>query len=155
MQSSHQISHVNGIYSMPMRVYNHHIDSGRVVFVANYLKFMEAARTEWLRHLGIHLRELERSQRIAFVVRDLNVRYLKPASLDDLLTCNVRIEELNRSSLILEQTISRGGSKLCEAKITAVCVDVAKFRAVKIPADINRIFQRDLDSQQFTSIKAA
>lgn len=143
----YQITHANGLFSLPVRVYNHHIDSGRVVFVANYLKFMEQARTEWLRALGINLRDLERRLRISFVVRDLNAQYLKPAYLDELLTCTVRIHELNRSYAVLHQRIIRGDEILCEAKITTVCVSLTQFRPAKIPAEVMEKLDSDYQAQ--------
>ncbi|MGZ3240220.1 MAG: YbgC/FadM family acyl-CoA thioesterase [Burkholderiaceae bacterium] len=131
---------------MPIRVYNQDIDSGRVVFMANYLKFMEQTRTEWLRVIGINHRHLERHYRVAFVVSDLNVKYMRPAQLDDLLTSTVRIEELGRSGLVLHQTIVRG-RVLCEARIRTACVSISQFRAVKIPADIRKIFEDEYLAQ--------
>jgi acyl-CoA thioester hydrolase len=131
---------------MPIRVYNQDIDSGRVVFMANYLKFMEQTRTEWLRVIGINHRHLERHYRVAFVVTDLNVKYMRPAQLDDLLTSTVRIEELGRSSVLLHQTIVRG-QVLCDAKIRTACISVNQFRPVKIPADVRKIFEDEYLAQ--------
>lgn len=125
---------------MPIRVYNQDIDSGRVVFMANYMKFMEQTRTEWLRAIGVNHRHLERHHRVAFVVSDLNVKYFRPAQLDDLLTSSVRIAELGRSGLVLHQTIVRD-QLLCEAKIRTACVGVSQFRPVKIPPDVRKIFE--------------
>jgi acyl-CoA thioester hydrolase len=146
IHNAYQISHEKGIFSMPVRVYNQDIDSGRVVFMANYLKFMEQARTEWLRVIGINHRHLERHHRVAFVVRDLNVQYLRPAYLDDLLTSTVRLEELGRSGLVLHQTIVRDQT-LCEARIRTVCVGVSQFRPVKIPPDVRKIFEDEYLAQ--------
>ncbi|MGZ3254611.1 MAG: YbgC/FadM family acyl-CoA thioesterase [Burkholderiaceae bacterium] len=144
--NSYQITHENGIFSMPIRVYNQDIDSGRVVFMANYLKFMEQTRTEWLRVIGVNHRHLERHYRVAFVVSELNVRYLRPAQLDDLLTSTVRIEQLGRSGLVLNQAIVRD-QVLCEAKIRTACVSVNQFRPVKIPADVRKIFEDEYLAQ--------
>jgi acyl-CoA thioester hydrolase len=142
----YQISHQNGIFSMPIRVYNQDIDSGRVVFMANYLKFMEQTRTEWLRVIGVNHRHLERHYRVAFVVTDLNVKYLRPAQLDDLLTATVRIEELGRSSILLHQTVVRD-QVLCDAKIRTACINVSQFRPVKIPPDVRKIFEDEYLAQ--------
>jgi acyl-CoA thioester hydrolase len=143
----YQNSHENGVFSMPIRVYNQDIDSGRVVFIANYLKFMEQTRTEWLRAIGISHQHLERHYRVAFVVSELNVKYLKPARLDDLLTSTVKIEELGRSGLMLHQTISRGSMKLCDAMIRTACIGVSQFRPVKIPPDVRKIFETEYLAQ--------
>lgn len=144
--NAYQISHEHGVFSMPIRVYNQDIDSGRVVFMANYLKFMEQTRTEWLRVIGVNHRHLERHHRVAFVVRDLNVQYLRPAHLDDLLTSTVRIEELGRSGLVLRQTIVRD-HLLCEARIRTACIGVSQFRPVKIPPDVRKIFEEEYLAQ--------
>ncbi len=149
IEESHlyQPSHLHGFFSMPIRVYNQDIDAGRVVFVANYLKFMEKTRTEWLRAIGVDHRHLERHFRAAFVVRDLNVQYLKPAHLDDLLTATVRIEELGRTGLVLQQTIMRGRLLLCTAKIGTVCIGVSQFRPVRIPPEVYKHFEQEFLAQ--------
>jgi acyl-CoA thioester hydrolase len=144
--NSYQITHENGLFSMPIRVYNQDIDSGRVVFMANYLKFTEQTRTEWLRVIGVNHRHLERHHRVAFVVSDLNVKYLRPAHLDDLLTSTVRIEELGRSGLVLNQAIVRD-RVLCEAKIRTACIGVSQFRPVKIPPEVRKIFENEYLAQ--------
>lgn len=142
----YQISHANGVFSMPIRVYNQDIDSGRVVFMANYMKFMEQTRTEWLRVIGINHRHLERHYRVAFVVTDLNVKYLRPAQLDDLLTSTVKIVELGRSGVTLHQTITRD-QVLCNATIRTACVSVTQARPVKIPEDVRKILEYEYLAQ--------
>lgn len=133
-------THAHGVFSLPLRVYNHDIDAGRVVFVANYLKFMERARTEWLRAIGVHQRDMERRQRAAFVVRDVRVHCAMPAYLDDLLNVTVMVEGLRRTAIILRQTVMRE-TTLCTAVITAVCVNVTKFRPIAIPEGIRHSFE--------------
>ena len=88
-----------------MRVYWEDTDAGGVVFYANYLKFFERARTEWLRALGIGQRALKESSGGMFVVTETNVRYLRPARLDDQLLVTVRLEQIGRASLTLAQQI--------------------------------------------------
>ncbi len=143
MFSPHRL---NNVFSLPIRVYNHDIDAGRVVFVANYLKFMERARSEWLHSLGVSQRYMEREQRAAFVVREAVLQCLRPAFLDDMLDSTVRIAILRRSSLTLHQTILRGDTVLCTADINAVCINVVKFRPVQIPQDVRHCFERDLQT---------
>src|SRR6185436_20881748 len=98
-------SHANGVFSMPLRVYNQDIDAGRVVFVANYLKYMERARTEWLRAIGVCQRHMERNLRAAFVMRDVRIRCARPAYLDDLLNVTVTVEGVRRTAVTLRQTV--------------------------------------------------
>src|SRR4051812_19251499 len=121
-----QPSHSSAGYSLPIRVYNQDIDAGRVVFVANYLKFMERARTEWLLAIGVDQRYMARELRAAFVVRDVEIQCLKPAQLDDMLNVTVRLEGLGASTVRMYQTVMRGDVLLCKANITAVSVQIVK-----------------------------
>jgi acyl-CoA thioester hydrolase len=137
-------THVRGVFSLPVRVYNHDIDAGRVVFVANYLKFMERARTEWLMAIGICHRHLERDLRATFVLRDVELQCLRPARLDDLLHTTVQVEHLGRSSVSLRQTVTRDGTLLCTATMVAVLIDVVKFRPTVMPKEVRRILEIEL-----------
>lgn len=121
---------------MPIRVYNQDIDAGRIVFVANYLKFMERTRTEWLLTIGVNQRFMERHLRTGFVVKDVQLQCHKPAYLDDIVQATVQIEQLGRSSFVLQQKIERDGALLCEGRFVAVCVSLTEFRPVAIASDI-------------------
>lgn len=143
--NAYQTRHLNGVFTMPIRVYNHDIDSGRVVFMANYFKFMEQARTEWLRLLGISHRRLERENGVAFVIRDMQIHYHKPAYLDDLLVTTLSIESLRQTGVTLKQNISCD-VLLCEAIIATVCVDVKSFKPVRIPAPTMHAFRDEARS---------
>lgn len=146
--NAYQTRHAHGVFTMPIRVYNQDIDSGRVVFMANYFKFMEQARTEWLRRLGINHRALERENGVAFVVRDMQIQYHKPAYLDDLLVASVEIHSLRQTGITLKQSIQRE-ALLCEAVITTVCVDVKTFKPVRIPALALRVFRDEVAASLF------
>ena len=107
----------------PLRIYWEDTDAGGVVFYANYLKFFERARTEWLRTLGFHQERMRTEGGAMFVVADTRVRYLSPARLDDLLEVSVRVVESGRASLRLAQQARRGGQALAEGEIRIGCVD--------------------------------
>ncbi len=120
----------------PLRVYWEDTDAGGVVFHANYLKFFERARTEWLRTLGVGQQRLLDSEGLLFVVAETALRYLRAARLDDLLDITVGVAEAGRASLRLQQQAWRGGELLAEGTIRIGCVTSAGFRPCRIPAAI-------------------
>lgn len=121
----------------PVRVYYEDTDGGGVVYHANYLRFMERARTEWLRSLGFGQRELRSEMGVLFVVREARIKYLRPAVFDDALQVVSRLEHIGRSLLKFEQIIRRGDEVLTEGQVEVVCVDADKFRPVALPPAIN------------------
>lgn len=125
----------------PIRVYYEDTDAGGVVFYANYLKFLERARTELLRAKGIEQTDLKNKQQIVFVVRSISIDYLKSAKLDDLLEVSSEISQLKKASLLFEQTINRDGVVLCKALVSVVCVDSETMRPKLIPDDLIAQFQ--------------
>ena len=123
-------------FCWPVRVYYEDTDSGGVVYHANYLRFMERARTEWLRRLGFEQDALIRDRGILFAVRSASLEYLQPARLNDLLEVSVRLCERRRASLVFEQAVSRGGDAehpLCTGSIRIACLEAASFRSTPIP----------------------
>jgi len=138
------IVHEHGVFSLPIRVYNQDIDAGRVVFVANYLKFMERARSEWLHTIGVNQRHMERELRAGFVVKDVQLQCHKPAYLDDIVQATVQIEELGRSAITLRQQIYRNSDLLCDGRFVAVCVSLTQFRPVSIAEDIRTRFSAEM-----------
>ena len=120
----------------PLRIYWEDTDAGGVVFYANYLKFFERARTEWLRTLGFHQERMRTEGGAMFIVADTRVRYLSPARLDDLLEVSVRVVESGRASLRLAQQARRGTQTLAEGEIRIGCVDTGTFKPRRIPNDI-------------------
>jgi len=108
-----------------LRVYWEDTDAGGVVFFANYLKFFERARTEWLRTMGFGQQRLRNDTGAVFVVADTSVRYLEPARLDDLLEISVRIVETGRVSMTIEQQARRDDALLAESTIRIGCVGCA------------------------------
>jgi acyl-CoA thioester hydrolase len=119
-----------------IRVYWEDTDAGGIVFYANYLKFFERARTEWLRSLGVGQQRWRDETGLQFIVTDTAVRYLKPARLDDELDVSVRITERQRASLRLAQQARCGGLLLAEGEIRIACVDSGTFAPRRIPNEI-------------------
>lgn len=121
------------IFSFPVRVYFQDTDAGGVVYHANYVNFMERARTEWLRSFGYSNAAMMKELGMMFVVRSIKVDYLKPAQLDDLLTVTAQIKDMGRSRVTLLQTVSRDGQLLTEGEVHLVCVTADKFKPVSVP----------------------
>ena len=120
----------------PVRVYYEDTDSGGVVYYANYLKFMERARTEWLRSLGLEQDELIERESVIFAVRSVEVDYLRPARFNDALTVSVGIAEQGRVSLTFEQDVRRHSDDvlLCRGRVKVACLDCNSFRPRPLPA---------------------
>ena len=124
-----------------LRVYWEDTDAGGVVFYANYLKFFERARTEWLRALGCGQQHLLSEKGVMFVVSETQVRYLQPARLDDLIDVTVAVQETGRASMVLAQqairsTTARDGALLAQGSIRIGCVEQGTFKPRRIPNDI-------------------
>jgi acyl-CoA thioester hydrolase len=124
------------MFSLPVRVYWEDTDAGGVVYYANYLRFMERARSEWLRGLGFEQDQLRDEAGVVFVVRRVVIDYLAPARFNDLLDVSVRLLETGRASIDVEQDIAVGPTRLAFASVKLVCVDAARFKPAKIPADL-------------------
>jgi len=120
----------------PVRVYWEDTDAGGIVFYANYLKFFERARTEWLRALGHSQQEMAVTTGCVFVVQDTHVRYLKPARLDDLLVVTVDVRERGRASLRIAQQAWCGDRLLAEGEIRIGCVARDTLKPHRIPGPI-------------------
>jgi acyl-CoA thioester hydrolase len=119
-----------------LRVYWEDTDAGGVVFYANYLKFFERARTEWLRALGFGQQALRERTGAIFVVTDTQVRYRAPARLDDLLDVTVDLRAGGRASMLIAQQAWRGSALLAEGDIRIGCVDAGTFRPRRIPTEL-------------------
>jgi acyl-CoA thioester hydrolase len=120
----------------PVRVYWEDTDAGGIVFYANYLKFFERARTEWLRALGHSQQEMVDTTGCMFVVQDTHVRYLKPARLDDVLVITVDVTERGNASLRIAQQAWCGDRLLAEGEIRIGCVERATLKPHRIPGPI-------------------
>jgi acyl-CoA thioester hydrolase len=123
-------------FRFPLRVYWEDTDAGGIVFYANHLKFFERARTEWLRARGFGQEALRVQTGVIFVVAETNLRYLKPARLDDCIDVTVQVRERGRASLVLDQQSFRAEELLCEGSIRLGCVNSSTLQPCRIPADI-------------------
>ncbi|WP_414450279.1 tol-pal system-associated acyl-CoA thioesterase [Burkholderia sp. 22PA0099] len=129
-------------FHWPVRVYYEDTDAGGIVFYANYLKYFERARTEWLRACGLDQHHLAAETGAMFVVRDTAVDYRAPARLDDLLTIVSRIERFGRASLIFVQEAWHGDALLVSGRTGIGWVDRASLRPVGIPAAVRGALER-------------
>jgi acyl-CoA thioester hydrolase len=125
-------------FSWPIRVYYEDTDSGGVVYYANYLKFMERARTEFLRSFGFEQNQLKQEQGILFAVHSLSIQYIKPAVFNDELMVTTKINTTGRASLAFKQSIVRPPEEIliCDAEVKVVCLDAEKFLPVAMPEKI-------------------
>lgn len=126
-------------FTIPVRVYWEDTDAGGVVYHASYLRFMERARTDWLRAIGIDQLSLIRNERLQFVVVETNIRYHRPARFDDQLLVSVKVTERLRASMTMEQEIRRGsptGELLVSATVRAACLDSDSLKPRPLPASM-------------------
>ena len=123
-------------FQWPVRVYWEDTDAGGIVFYANYLKFFERTRTEWLRSLGIEQQQLKDQTGGMFVVVETNVRYLRPARLDDELIVTARLLESGRASMTIQQVAMLNNQALCEGTIRIGWVNAASMQPARIPQNI-------------------
>jgi acyl-CoA thioester hydrolase len=124
-------------YRFPVRVYYEDTDAAGVVYYANYLRYMERARTEWLSALGFDLAELERLRGIVFVVHRVAIDFRVPARLGDRLDATLTLLELHRTRMIALQEVRRDSLALTHARVTIACLDRANWRPARIPADLH------------------
>jgi acyl-CoA thioester hydrolase len=123
-------------FSWTVRVYYEDTDAGGIVFYANYLKFFERARTEWLRALDVNQQDLLEQHGAMFVVKRASVDYHAPAKLDDVITLTLSIEKLGRASVHFVQQASCGAALLASAHVKVGCVDRAAMKPRPLPADV-------------------
>jgi len=122
-------------FSIKLRVYIEDTDAGGIVYYVNYLKFMERARTEFMRSLGFG-KDYIFNHDLMFVVRDASIRYQSPARLDDELEVDVTLTEVRGASLVMRQAVRRGHALLATAAISIACVDRAGLRPRRLPEDM-------------------
>ncbi len=120
-----------------IRVYYEDTDAGEVVFYANYLKFMERARTEWLRKIGFDHKILKEKYKLLFAVKNLTIDYIKPGHLDDLLTVTSKLLESRKASLTFGQNIKNENNELLsEAKVKVACINSKTLKASPMPDEL-------------------
>ncbi|MCF6259498.1 MAG: tol-pal system-associated acyl-CoA thioesterase [Gammaproteobacteria bacterium] len=135
-------------FSWPVRVYYEDTDNGGVVYYANYLKFMERARTEWLRTRGVEQDVLIAQEGLIFAVRSVQLDYRKPARFNQLLSVSVSVAEIGKASLTFDQTVNlittegndavKSDLLLCQGQIRVACLDANSFKPRAIPASIRQ-----------------
>ncbi|KPK53453.1 MAG: 4-hydroxybenzoyl-CoA thioesterase [Thiotrichales bacterium SG8_50] len=129
------------VYSIPVRVYYEDTDAGGVVYYANYLRFMERARTEWLRHLGFEQDELSLREGVVFAVRSASIEFIKAARFNEQLQVTVELVKYGKASVNFEQQIQRNNELICSGEIRLACVDAESFKPKAIPAAIMEKFR--------------
>lgn len=127
-------------FCFPLRVYIEDTDAGGIVYYVNYLKFMERARTEFMRAAGFG-KDYIFNHDLMFVVRDLALHYRGPARLDDELVATARITELRGASMVMHQRVLRAGEVLARGDVTIACVDRGGVRPRRIPADLTGVLR--------------
>lgn len=120
-------------FSFPIRVYWEDTDAGGVVYHASYVRFLERARTEWLRAQGVGQRALRDSEDLVLVIRDMTLDFRKPARLDDELQVSVAMTGRRSASLLIAQEITRGGELLVAANVRVACLVASSFRPRPLP----------------------
>jgi acyl-CoA thioester hydrolase len=121
-------------FKWTIRVYYEDTDTGGIVYYANYLKFFERARTEWLRKAGFEQRAMLQEHGLQFVVAQVECDFRQPAKLDDVLEIDVRVARAGRASIEFSQTARRGAEVLATARVRVGCIDTARFAPAAMPA---------------------
>ena len=128
-------------FSLPIRIYFEDTDSGGVVYHSNYLKFMERARTEWLRSVGIDQSHLKHHEHIMFVVHRIDIQYKSPARFNDDLVVKSELINVGSSKIEFRQMIYRDEVLLIDANVDIACIDSEKFKPVRIPSTVKQTME--------------
>lgn len=125
------------IFSVPVRIYYEDTDTGGVVYYANYLRYMERARTEWLRDKGFEQTDLDDEHQIVLAVKKATANYLMPAKLDDELKVSADVTRFGSASITFSQQVTRGEELLVDGEVRIVCLDSITFKPKPIPEFIS------------------
>ena len=128
-------------FEWSVRVYFEDTDSGGVVYHANYLKFMERARTEWLRTLGLNQIKLKQEDKLMFVVRKIDIQYKIPARFNDELLIQTVCGKTTDYSIMLKQNILRDKQTITEGSVEIVCINSDLFKPVRIPKMVKQLME--------------
>ena len=132
-------------FVLALRVYYEDTDAAGVVYYANYLRFLERARTEWLRALGYEQQQLAQAMNLAFAVRSFSCEYLKPARLDQLLNVVSEIESIGRAQIVfaqrIETTAEAGPDRLLTARVRVACIEASRMKAMALPKEMYETFK--------------
>ena len=129
-------------HKIDISIYYEDTDAGGIVYNANYLKFMERARTEWLRVKGFESGHFMRNHNMTFVVARIEIKYKRPSYLDDILTVEANVKEIKGSRIYMRQNIMRGHDMIAEADCDLALLDMATGRGSKIPDDLISLFSQ-------------
>lgn len=127
-------------FSTQYRIYYEDTDAGGIVYHANYLRFFERARTEYLRDLKVAQSDLVRDEELIFVVRRCEIDYLFPAKLDDLIEVSAEVIKTSGTSLIMHQEVKKDDKLLSAMDVVIVCIDSRTYRPKKIPEKLKLLF---------------
>lgn len=134
------------VFTWPVRVYYEDTDTAGIVYYANYLKFMERARTEWLRCLGFEQDSLKLDPGVLFAVRSVEVDYLSPARFNDSLVVSARVKKIRAASILIDQEVHRIGPEkeasqlLARGGVKLACLDAASLRPLPFPGNLLEAF---------------
>ena len=123
-------------FSVPFRIYWEDTDAGGVVYYANYLKFMERCRTDWLRALGVDQLQLRAERQLQFAVVSVTVDFLRPALLNDEIVVTAELVRLSGATIVFKQWIMRGDAQLIDASARVACLDSGSLKPRAIPKDL-------------------
>jgi acyl-CoA thioester hydrolase len=135
-------------FEIPVRVYYQDTDAGGVMFHATYLNYLERARVEWMRARGCDATQLVNRFGIIFIVRQLEIFYLKPALLDDLVMVSAAVEKMGRAQLTFAQQIRRNGETLVRAGVNVACVSANRLKPAAFPEEIQATLAGAADPAQ-------
>ena len=129
-------------FSIPVRVYYQDTDAGGVVYHAQYLSFMERARTELLNEAGIDLARFVEEHGTLFMVHRIDVKYHLPARLNELLSVSAEVVKMGRASFVFRQRVERGAELLVEADVTLALVDRERMKPARMPAELEQALSK-------------
>jgi acyl-CoA thioester hydrolase len=128
-------------FALPIRIYYEDTDAGGIVYHANYLKFMERTRMEWLRELGFELTDLMQQHNLVIVVRRIAIDYFKPALFNEALEVTVQLNKLGKASMTLQQQVIRQEDILCAAQVKLAAINVINMRPQPFPTVLFKTLQ--------------
>ena len=131
------------VHHWPIRVYYEDTDSGGVVYHSNYLKFMERARTEWLRDFEIHQKALKDNLNLMFVVHEIDIKFIRPAVFNDEIEVQTKLEKLGSVKIELEQKIFRSSELLIESRVVVASVNSISMKPMRIPNEIKLLMENE------------
>ena len=125
-------------YSLPLRVYYQDTDAGGVVYHAQYLSYMERARTELLNEAGIDLARMAEERGVQFMVASLEAKYHRGARLNERISVSAEVVKIGRASIVFRQRVERAGELLVEAEITVAVVDIGRMKPARLPSELQQ-----------------